>query len=334
MTNLKANSPTQTSGTQVSEDSSVTRKQHQHASNMDVPINIDVDWHSETDSAPTTMSVNTGNSEAKMTTTGLVSPVNHHELQVGNGIATKISPTQQNHGQLGSDPFRLPPGGLPTLTLTEIHKIRTQSGTLIPNGNTANLSVGASMQNATAALSAISLAELQLQRATSMAGKEAKKMQEFKGFEALVVDDAPINAKIAARLLQRQGFSVMIANGGKEALEIVNQHKASLQLVLLDLVMPEFDGHQTMTVLRKEQQHLPVIAVSGSCMDQDRMQCRSEGFAGFVSKPIVEAALLITIRKVLRVFSDAQKNGRVPAEKEFVDGTHEGPLTFSSEMYA
>jgi CheY-like chemotaxis protein len=103
----------------------------------------------------------------------------------------------------------------------------------------------------------------------------------------LVVDDNPVNQKVAVKMLEKLGHRVDVAGNGKEALAALARH--SYQLVFMDCQMPEMDGFETTAFIRTHETHgqrLPIIAMTANAMDSDRQQCLTAGMNDFVSKPV------------------------------------------------
>ncbi len=117
----------------------------------------------------------------------------------------------------------------------------------------------------------------------------------------LVVDDNPVNRRLAVRLVDKHGHSGAAVPSGRDALEaIATEH---FDLVLMDIQMPEMDGFEATTAIRqKEQQtgaHLPIIAMTAHAMEGDREHCIAAGMDGYVSKPINVQELFTVIENVM-----------------------------------
>ncbi len=112
----------------------------------------------------------------------------------------------------------------------------------------------------------------------------------------LVVDDHPINRRLAQVLLDKLGVTVMEAMNGQQALELLEQQTAQpIDLVLMDCQMPVLDGWQATTQWRQREagsgRHLPVIALTANAFSDDRDRCVDAGMDGFLTKPLREAEL-------------------------------------------
>ena len=105
--------------------------------------------------------------------------------------------------------------------------------------------------------------------------------------QILLVEDNPVNQRVAVSMLEKQGHSLRVANNGLEALAALDQQ--DFDVVLMDMQMPEMDGLEATTeIRRKEQQttrHIPIIAMTAAAMKGDRERCLQAGMDGYVSKP-------------------------------------------------
>jgi CheY-like chemotaxis protein/HPt (histidine-containing phosphotransfer) domain-containing protein len=104
----------------------------------------------------------------------------------------------------------------------------------------------------------------------------------------LVVEDNLINQQVALGMLQIEGYTVSVANNGKEALDAYAQD--AFDLILMDCHMPEMDGFAaTMEIRRREQasggKRVPIVALTANAMAQDREQCLDAGMDDHVAKP-------------------------------------------------
>ena len=113
----------------------------------------------------------------------------------------------------------------------------------------------------------------------------------------LIVEDNTVNRNLILRLVQKQGHTGILAGNGREALQIIASQP--VDLVLMDVQMPEMDGFAaTQTIRKVEQQtgaHLPVIAVTAHAIHGDRERCLAAGMDAYVAKPIRLSELLVAI---------------------------------------
>jgi CheY-like chemotaxis protein len=107
----------------------------------------------------------------------------------------------------------------------------------------------------------------------------------------LLVEDNGVNQLVARRLLEKRGHTVVVANNGREALAILDQTgSAGFGCVLMDVQMPEMDGLECTSIIRRREQatgaHLPIIAMTAHAMKADRVRCLEAGMDAYLSKPI------------------------------------------------
>ena len=129
----------------------------------------------------------------------------------------------------------------------------------------------------------------------------------------LVVDDNP---KFLADALPMYGYDIMVAKDGLEALKILNDEKNHFDLVLLDVMMPNMDGWDTLKAIRKkkETEFLPVIMLTAVNEDQKIVSGLKIGADDYIVKPFILPNLLARIEAVLRR-SNWQKESQVKNEK-------------------
>jgi PAS domain S-box-containing protein len=115
----------------------------------------------------------------------------------------------------------------------------------------------------------------------------------------LVVDDEEQIVKVCARLLQKFGYQVLTASGGKQAIELVRQYGAKLSLVLLDMTMPEMSGRQTYEAMQKLVPGIKVLLSSGRSVEGQAQELLDSGCNGFIQKPFDAVDLAAKVRKLL-----------------------------------
>jgi len=123
----------------------------------------------------------------------------------------------------------------------------------------------------------------------------------------MLVEDNPVNRKVAVRLLEKQGHTVATANNGREALELLDQMDWRLDLILMDVQMPEMDGYQATAAIReleiKRGGHLPIVAMTAHALDRDRERCIAAGMDVYLTKPIRMEKLLEVLEKARAGFA-------------------------------
>jgi CheY-like chemotaxis protein len=119
----------------------------------------------------------------------------------------------------------------------------------------------------------------------------------FKGKKVLVVDDDVRNIFAITSVLEANGMSVMYAENGKDGIEALRK-TPGIHLVLMDVMMPEMDGYETMAAIRRIAQFksLPIIALTAKAMKGDREKCIQAGASDYITKPVDPDQLLSLMR--------------------------------------
>ncbi|HEV7632970.1 MAG TPA: response regulator, partial [Steroidobacteraceae bacterium] len=119
----------------------------------------------------------------------------------------------------------------------------------------------------------------------------------LEGRRVLIVDDDVRNIFALATVLDAQGMSILTAENGRDAIRLV-ETDPEIDIVLMDIMMPEMDGMETMRVMRKlaSGRNLPLIAVTAKAMKGDRQKCIDAGAWDYLSKPVDTNYLLVVMR--------------------------------------
>lgn len=115
----------------------------------------------------------------------------------------------------------------------------------------------------------------------------------------LLVDDEESVRSVGKRMLEKNGFHILLAAHGKEAVEIYQKHADEIVCVILDLTMPYLDGEQTFNELLKIKKDVRVLMSSGYNEQELREQLAGRGLAGFIQKPYQTKMLLEKVRNVI-----------------------------------
>jgi len=121
--------------------------------------------------------------------------------------------------------------------------------------------------------------------------------EPLNGRKVLVVDDDIRNIFALNSLLERHSMEVITATNGQEAIKLV-ENTEDLSLVLMDVMMPEMDGYETMRRIRSNHRFrlLPIIALTAKAMKGDREKCLEAGASDYVAKPVNTEQLLSLVR--------------------------------------
>jgi CheY-like chemotaxis protein/signal transduction histidine kinase/HAMP domain-containing protein len=121
--------------------------------------------------------------------------------------------------------------------------------------------------------------------------------EDLIGRTVLLVDDDSRNIFALSSLLERRGMKVLTTTSGREAIELVEQ-TPNLAIVLMDIMMPEMDGYQTIEKIRQKPAHrrLPIIALTAKAMKGDREKCLEAGASDYLAKPVNTEQLLTALR--------------------------------------
>jgi CheY-like chemotaxis protein len=136
---------------------------------------------------------------------------------------------------------------------------------------------------------------------TALSSNDHKKLgvltEILNGKTVLIVDDDVRNIFSLSKSLEHFKMNIVTAMNGKEALVKLEEHK-NIDVVLLDMMMPELDGYETAKEIRKNTKwkNLPVIAVTAKAMTGDREKCISAGASDYITKPVDIDQLLSLLR--------------------------------------
>jgi signal transduction histidine kinase/DNA-binding response OmpR family regulator len=117
------------------------------------------------------------------------------------------------------------------------------------------------------------------------------------GKTVLVVDDDVRNLFALTTVFERFNINVITAESGKEAIQILTDNQ-KVEMVLMDIMMPEMDGYETTSKIRREHKNstLPIIAVTAKAMKGDRQKCIEAGASDYITKPVKIDQLLSLMR--------------------------------------
>ena len=118
----------------------------------------------------------------------------------------------------------------------------------------------------------------------------------------MLAEDNAVNQRLAKRLLEKSGHIVYLASNGREALTLLDREP--VDVVLMDVQMPEMDGLQATGAIRASEQlrggHVPIVALTAHALTGDREHCLARGMDGYLAKPYASEDLNRVIAEVMR----------------------------------
>ncbi len=115
----------------------------------------------------------------------------------------------------------------------------------------------------------------------------------------LIVDDEDMIIDVGQALLKRMGYQVITAKSGEEALEVVHRIGPSIDLVILDMIMPGMDGGRTFDGIRETCPEIPIMLASGYAINGQAQKIMNRGCNGFIQKPFSVSELSQKVRQIL-----------------------------------
>lgn len=117
-------------------------------------------------------------------------------------------------------------------------------------------------------------------------------------FNILVVDDDKNTRLLMKAVLEAENYHVSVAEDGEKALDVMD--KEHIDLVVLDIMMPNMDGYEFTETLRQSDNNLPILMVSAKQLPQDRKKGFMVGTDDYMAKPVDEEEMLLRIKALLR----------------------------------
>jgi two-component system cell cycle response regulator DivK len=138
-----------------------------------------------------------------------------------------------------------------------------------------------------------------LQAETVYPGSGGNRVQGDKKAKVLVVEDDFMNKILVKEILSLEGYSILEAGNGKEAVDMAS--KEMPDIILMDINLPEIDGVEAMRLIKANEstRDIPVLALTASVMKGDEERYLGEGFDGYVAKPVEVRKLLETVATCL-----------------------------------
>ena len=129
---------------------------------------------------------------------------------------------------------------------------------------------------------------------------KSEAIKSIRGARILVVEDNAINQQVATELLERAGFVVTAVSNGNQGVQAVK--RSEYDLVLMDIQMPEMDGHEATQIIREERSFdsLPIVALTAHAMAGEREKALTSGMNDYLSKPIKSEDLYAVLTKWIK----------------------------------
>ncbi len=136
----------------------------------------------------------------------------------------------------------------------------------------------------------------------------------------LLVEDIVVNQMVTATALRRDGHRVDVAASGADAVLMASHNP--YELVLMDLMMPGMSGYDAARAIRAlpgVASMVPIVALTATASDQDRISCRAAGMQGMLTKPVPPAALADLLAECLQPLGQARAAGAAPRDTRLLD---------------
>jgi DNA-binding response OmpR family regulator len=130
-------------------------------------------------------------------------------------------------------------------------------------------------------------------------------------FHILIVDDDKNTRRLYQAVLENEGYQVFLAENGNAALNVMAQEH--IDLVIVDIMMPEMDGYEFTKTLRETENSLPILMVSAKQLPKDKKKGFLVGTDDYMTKPVDEEEMLLRIKALLR-------RARIVSERRIVIG--------------
>ena len=120
----------------------------------------------------------------------------------------------------------------------------------------------------------------------------------------MIVDDEDAVTLLAKSVLAQDGYRVITARNGFQALDIFRKLQEEIGLVILDFVMPIMGGGEVLSAMRKINPRAPIVLTSGFTSDESLKELLRKGLCGFIPKPLAQKKLLQSVRSALDAIRD------------------------------
>lgn len=136
-------------------------------------------------------------------------------------------------------------------------------------------------------------------KSTTVSHTEEQPQYQWNNRVVLITEDEEVNFFYLKTLLKKTEARIIRAKNGKEAVDIIAEHKGEIDLILMDLNMPVMDGYEAMRRIKSKHPHIPIIAQTAYTLNNDRHKCLKAGFNDYIAKPINRVALFRMVNENL-----------------------------------
>lgn len=139
-------------------------------------------------------------------------------------------------------------------------------------------------------------------------GQERKDMEIGMQKKVLIVDDMELNRDMLEDILSEE-YQVIKAAGGREAIQLLTMHKNEIEVVLLDILMPDVDGYAVLDFMRREKMigKIPVLIISTEASGSVEAKCFQLGVSDFIRKPFADYQVRVRVKNILELFTYQNK---------------------------
>ena len=141
-----------------------------------------------------------------------------------------------------------------------------------------------------------------------------------------LVEDNKTNQYIAQTILEQAGFVVLIADDGGDGFRLFKDHRREIDLILMDIHMPDMDGYTASDLIREIDKDVPIVAMTADAIAGVAENCKNHGMEHYVSKPFEPDELIETILQVLNAKDKTRSSTPEPVKQE------ERPVILDREM--
>ncbi len=123
--------------------------------------------------------------------------------------------------------------------------------------------------------------------------------EKQRALRVLLAEDNVVNRRVAQRMMEKAGYTIVAVNNGREALKALTEQE--FDVVLMDVQMPDMDGFEATAAIRLKEKmtanHIPIIAMTAHAMEGDEAWCLAGGMDGYISKPMRADVLIEIVEK-------------------------------------